>query len=495
MRTLNRSALALAALATVALHVGVHALKWPEFGGWWAGFDQGAYRTAARAWAAGDLAPAPHLYPSGYALLAAPFVSLLPAQPFVVVDLASALLTLWLTVAIAGRLAPDWRWAPAAGAASFLVATAGSRAALAVWVVPWSTTPAAPLSLAALLCAVRYADRPRAREALGAGCAGCLVGAFRPADAAVLLAALGAGLAVSAVRARVPARRLLGEAGAFAAGVAVPAAALVGLHVLVHGWAPGAYVEGSARIGFDVGLIGRRWVLLVLDPRPVFGAGVGLAVAFPWVLPGLAGMLAAVLAGPERARHVVVVLAVAATWLLFLAYRDLHPPSLWRFYNYHYFKWTQPLLALHALLLLRLLWRPEARRAALGAVAAVLLLVPWRAGLERDDAGAAAVTRLPDGRAAVALPFALPSLSDGAVLGTTGVWDAVPGTAVAVADAGRDAPAAMTAGAYPVADGVLVLPVRRPPPGEVTLLFDPAVPVVAPARVTHVRVVVRLGVP
>ncbi|WP_159348373.1 hypothetical protein [Roseomonas harenae] len=132
----------------IALHLAAHAWKRPDFEGWWAGFDQRAYLTAAHAWAAGDLTPGLHHYLAGYQLLAAPFVGLLPAQPFVIADLACALLSLFLLVATARRLAPDEPWVPAMGALAFLIVTMSSRAAVSIWAVPWSTTPAVPLILA-----------------------------------------------------------------------------------------------------------------------------------------------------------------------------------------------------------------------------------------------------------------------------------------------------------------------------------------------------------
>eukprot|EP01035_Chromulina_nebulosa_P034043 gene34043-45631_t len=55
--------------------------------GWWSWSDQFRYLRAATAWAGGDLDPAQHWYWPGYPLLAAPFVGLTPAQPFLIPDL------------------------------------------------------------------------------------------------------------------------------------------------------------------------------------------------------------------------------------------------------------------------------------------------------------------------------------------------------------------------------------------------------------------------
>jgi len=54
---------------------------------WQAWSDQSRYLQSAQAWATLNLDPALHHYPPGYSLLAAPFVYLMPALPFVVPDL------------------------------------------------------------------------------------------------------------------------------------------------------------------------------------------------------------------------------------------------------------------------------------------------------------------------------------------------------------------------------------------------------------------------
>lgn len=75
--------------------------------GWWAaGWDQPRYLRAALAWASGTLDPAEHWYLPGYSLLAAPFVHVTPANPFLLPNLALLLASLWLTAALAARLVP-----------------------------------------------------------------------------------------------------------------------------------------------------------------------------------------------------------------------------------------------------------------------------------------------------------------------------------------------------------------------------------------------------
>ena len=122
--------------------------------GWWSFSDQGRYLTDTLAWAAGDLAAAKHHYLPGYPLLGVPFVRLTPANPFLLPDAACLLLSLWLTAGIAAELTPRWRSARALGALAFLL-TAAIPATMEVWVMPWTTTPAAALTLGCLLALLR----------------------------------------------------------------------------------------------------------------------------------------------------------------------------------------------------------------------------------------------------------------------------------------------------------------------------------------------------
>ena len=102
-RATNRLALILASLAAAGFYAAayLHHPHRPGGGGaasnqdWWAiGWDQPRYLRAALAWAAGNLDPAEHWYLPGYALLAAPFVHVTPADPFLLPNLALLLASL-----------------------------------------------------------------------------------------------------------------------------------------------------------------------------------------------------------------------------------------------------------------------------------------------------------------------------------------------------------------------------------------------------------------
>ena len=171
------------------------------------------------------------------------------------------------------------------------------------------------------------------------------------------------------------------------AGVAIAATPTVVAYVAVHGWTVSGYLRVSAEIGFEWRLLPLRWVTIMLDPMPLFPEGRGMIEVFPWIVPGLAGMAACLVAPPGRGTrlpHAVVVGAACAHVALYLCYRDLHPQGLWRYDNYHYFKWVLPVLALYAILLpVVLLERSWGALAAGGLALAVLL--PWRATLALQD--------------------------------------------------------------------------------------------------------------
>ena len=75
-------------------------------------------------------------------------------------------------------------------------------------------------------------------------------------------------------------------------------------------------------------------------------------------------------------------MALVGDVALFLTYRDLHPTGLWDHGNYHYFKWTLPLLALYAFRLLpTLVWDRRRPAAMVGACLVIPALSCWQIGI------------------------------------------------------------------------------------------------------------------
>ena len=436
--------------------------------GWWAFSDQGRYLTSTLAWAAGDLRPSQHWYLPGYSLLGVPFVRLTPSNPFLLPDAALLLASLWLTAGVAAELAPGWRWARAAGAAAFLAALA-NPAALEIWVTPWTTTPAAALILGCLLSLLRFLRRGSWRTMLAASaCAGCLV-AIRPSDAALLggatLTTGVARLATAWPGWRTGLRIVL----AAAVGVAAPALATGLLYLWVNGLRLNPYLAYSAALGFEWQLLPLQWVTLVLDPQPMLPSGSGLLPAFPFIATGLAGMAACVVwppGGGRRAAHGVVACTAIAYGALYLCYRDLHPPGLWIYYNYHYFKWLLPIFALYTVLLASVLLRPVCLFTAASVLVAVL---PWRARLEvlpgsAQPAAAGRRLELPDGlRVGTAL-----------VAAATGTFDSIYNGANNFYFGAHWYGAAGSVAAYPIPGGLLLAPLRPLHPGPGYVVLDPS---------------------
>jgi len=365
------------AVAVLAAHVG----KYPHFAGFWAGVDQQRYLEAARAWAGFDLSPVRQHYLPLYPLMGAPFVWLTPWQPFMVPDLACLLVSFLLFVRIGRRLAPGWP--DGVAALCFVIAVMGSRMLLGLWIVPWSSTGAAPFQFGAVLLALRFGERPGAARAAALGLCIALITGFRPSDAAVLFVACGGFALGHLVRFRgrlmFSGRVALGGVGGLATGLLVVAA----LHWMVFGFSAGPYIAESAGIGFEWQLVPMRWVMLVVGPRPLLPEGSGMVAHLPWLIPGIAGLLLGVVPAPGRAMapSLLAGAAVVLHWALYLAYRDMHAYGLWRFTNIHYFKWTFPFLVFWAAQWLYALWARRSR--ALGALAVALLLFAWRPVLRK----------------------------------------------------------------------------------------------------------------
>ena len=418
----DRAIVASCAVLLACLVAAAQLATFPGAAGMFSGKDQGFYLQAARAWAAFDLSPARHHYLPGYPLLGAPFVWLTPRQPFLLPDLLCLLASLAVFVRIGRRLAPEW--GDAAPALAFTVAVlSGKWMFLWLWVMPWSSTGSAPLQFAALLLALRLGERVAAGRAFALGLCVALIGAFRPSDAGVLAA--GCGLYAVAVlwQRRVPPRVWGRVAIAGGLGVLAGGAPWMAAHAAIFGAGPGPYMAKVASIGFEWRLLPLRWVMLVIDPRPLLPTGNGVAEVLPWVAPGIAGMILSLLprAGHRVAPAALVAGTVTLHWCLYLTYRDLNAEGIWRFALIHYFKWTFPFLVLWAAQFAAALFGARAGRTRVALAAALgLVLFLWRPLLRHPQTIAvtsnASGVRLSD----------TPSLVNQALaLNLTGSWDAL----------------------------------------------------------------------
>jgi hypothetical protein len=373
---------------------------------WFAWADQAAYYVSARGWATLDFSSSQHLYPAGYALLAAPFYWLFPAEPFAILDLLCWIAAMWLFAALGARLLGRTPGALALAGTVFALVEVADGRVLYTWEVPWTSTPAATLTFAALFMAARQLEAPPSwQSAVAAGCAG-LVALIRPTDALIVMPITGLLLLAGALADR---RGAVGKLACVAAGFAVGPLLLVVTHLLTQGLALGRYFTLSRLIGFEPLLLPLRWVTLMLGPQPLYPTGEGIAWVYPYVLPGLGGVIVAILSDRgRRLAHVAVGGGAVAMLCLYLCYRDLQVLGLFTIGNQHYFKWTIPIFALYALLLPVITLRHRCWGVTGGAIVTVALLSLWRPAILAGELHASV---LPDG-SGLSLPDGLPNVND-----------------------------------------------------------------------------------
>ena len=461
---------------------------------WWA--DQSRYLVAALAWAHGNFEAVNHWYFPGYPMLAALFVHVTPAEPFMIPNLVCLSATLLLFSALTEAVAPHRAWSAALGAVIFTVLFVGDAMSRQIWVAPWTTTPATPLEIAGLVLAMRFQQRATPRLAfLAALCTTGLI-MFRPIDAMVMLLVLPPAMAIELVRQRrtigFPARIV----AAAVAGAAVPVLVFAAIELKIYGLQRSEYMTESASIGFEWRLLPLRWVTLIIDPRPLFPSGRGLAEAFPWVAPGIAALILSCLGwlgGPVR-RHLIVLGFFVVSMVAYLSYRDLHPQGLWRFSNYHYFKPVIPLLAIYATLLVReLVLSPRRVRIGTGALACIVVLFCWHAQWRALPPG----TDPPrvTGPHQLTIPGGLDGPTQAVLVPATGDFHAI----YSGQDQLRIGATVFTMNsdikAFPEPGGFLFATLRTPPAGAESLTTDDGLALASQPPPRLVRMAVAFGIP
>jgi hypothetical protein len=332
---------------------------------WTSWEDQQQYLRSADAFAALRLDPADHWYPLLYSLLVAPFTILTPRLPFAMVDLICILAAFASFRRVAATFAIGaWLALPIFVATTLLEPHIARN-----WIEPWTTTLSAALIWLALgevvPPLVDRERRPSHRRLALLGGLLALLPLARPADLLV-----AAPLALFLAKPLLVDRRDGGGIAALLVGAAVPLAAYAALHVAIYGSHPSDYMRLSAAYGFNFAWLPWKAYLILVEPRPWFPGGEGLLRACPWLVLGMAGLIAAV-AAPERRLAALCLLVTSIVYAGFiLAYVDLLPSGLWRFNNVHYFKWLFPLLGLFALIFLR-----DAPRVPIASAVALAALV------------------------------------------------------------------------------------------------------------------------
>ncbi len=491
-RTPILSCILLAALVATA-----HILTYPSYAPFHDGLDQSYYLQAARAWASLDLSPARHHYLPLYPMLGAAFIWLTSAQPFMLPDLLCLLASLLIFVRIGRRLAPGW--SDGALALCFLAAVlSGKWMFFWLWVVPWTSTGSAPFQYLAVLLALRFGERPGPGRAAALGACVGLVAGFRPSDAGVLAATTGAYALFALLRDRTTLRACALTAGAALAGLLAGALPWIAAHMAIFGSQGGPYIQKSAAIGFEWRLLPMRWVTLVIDPRPLLPTGNGIAEVLPWVIPGIAGMVAALIPRPGRraAPAALAAATVSLHWALYLTYRDLNPDGLWRFVNIHYFKWTFPFLTLWAAqFALALAQGRAARTRALAAAVLTLALFAWRPLLRKPETVAVAAVQNASGGESLRLTPGLARLDRALFIGLSGSWEAIHAGKFALHDGGADFRSQYDFKVLPVPAGALIFPLRPLLPGPAVLDLAPGIALRTPSDARQYRQAITLGLP
>jgi hypothetical protein len=437
--------------------------------GWWFWFDQSHYLAAAQAFARFDFSPAAQNYEPGYAALAAPFVRLTPADPFFVPNLAALLLACWLFGGIGRRVVGPSFWVRPVSMFLFVLATVGDHQSAVVWAVPWTTTPMAPLLLGALLATLKFLEQPRPWPCFLAAFLSCAILAFRPGDAIVVTLPCAAMIVWALLRSWPGLHAGVAILLAGVAGAACALCPVIALHAAVWGLRESPYMISSKQIGFNLRLLPLRWVLIIVGPTPLT-AGRGIVVVFPWVMSGIAGMLACLaLPGREgRAPHLLLAATVAFSLVLFLSYRDLHPPGIWGMGNVHYFKWLLPFFALYTLAFVLAL-ATSRRRIALLLIAAssAVALFCWRPELRTAAGAPPGIVQAPN---RLTLPYGLPHIDDAVLVAGVGGWGDIYQGFYLAHGPHRSYEATVDFKAYPRPGGFLLIPLN-PIGANATFIF------------------------
>ena len=335
--------------------------------GWATWSDQAYYLKAVEAWASGDLSPSGHWYFPGYAMMGAALRPLFPSQPFFLIDLFLFAAAIMLFV----KICEAFRVTRMQALVIFALSTVVPWQLFDQFVIPWTTTPTMVLILTVLLAAIRYDhDQGRKWVILAGACGGAFL-LFRPADLVILLPVV----AFSVTRAWRSGgfRRIVTDASWFTGGFATTAAIAAAAYLAIYGPQESEYMLIARREGFDFLRLPLKWVVLVLDPHPLFPSGEALLAAYPWLLVGMIGAVQFSLI-KRSFPHTLLAATVLAYLTLYLCYVGLLPSGLWRFNLIHYFKWIFAPLGLFAFLALRSLGDRSNWRSF--ALAAAILVVP-----------------------------------------------------------------------------------------------------------------------
>ena len=309
----------------------------------WKGFaDQSLYLRSAQAFADLNFDPARHHYPPLYFLVAAPFVGLFPIDPFVFVDAicvaaSAALLVTLFGEVIGGPLA-------AICALGFLLLP---KMMLETFVTPWTSTFATLLVFLGLWRLARIETAPRV-SLMESGTFSLILGLVvptRPLDA-IAAASLypfwlrGVWRSSNRRTASDRVRHLGLHLLPLVVGGLIGPAILFGVNLLIYGGPFSPYVRGFGGTDiFSWATTAEKFVSLFLDSASLYvEPGHVVFRRFPWMLAALFAIPICLLLGSWWLR--AAALAAALQVALYVPFDDLLPNGLYRYFNYHYFRWA-----------------------------------------------------------------------------------------------------------------------------------------------------------
>lgn len=356
--------------------------------GWIGWADQGNYYRSATAFSQLNFEPDEHLYPFLYALLGSLFIKWFPTHPFYFVNLACLIIFMICCYLI---ISSYLHRAVALGitiAGNFLHPFFFTQ-----WVIPWtSTLSSALIAVNITLCHLLTRDRSLAADTIGhrilwsfifGATAGAVV-CVRPVDSVIVLICciyFSAIYILHAIKTEPSRRKLFLGAVAVAAFSAILfASAFFGFNRIVYGTIISPYITYNSTVnGFWFSDIPEKIISLIFDPTSIYLAqGKSLMTYSPAIVFSIFLLPLAIIVGDRFIRLISILIA---TWyLLYFAYADLLPYSLFMFGAVHYFKWTYPLLLmLSVLCLFRLYQMAHSYRQYAFILGAVFLLFGFTA--------------------------------------------------------------------------------------------------------------------
>lgn len=337
----------------------------PNFTNW---FDQGKYLKSATAFFGGNLNAGEHWYPLLYPLLIGCFSWLPPLLATLIPDL----LCYAITYIAYREVCQRFNISRHAAVLLFLPATIVYYQTGDGWLQPWTTTLSAALIWCALALGGRILDssdktriEPKSYVLLGS-----ILGAIplcRPADV-VVSGMIGLCLVYAMLRKRhlwsAFSTVLLSSLAVFSAGII--------LHLTIYGPHVSDYMKLSAAYGTNFRWLGWKAYLILVEPLPWYPFGQGLLKILPWLPLGAAGILVNTANAGKRAQTLLLLLPALAYLAVMLAYIDLLPSGLWRYSNFHYFKWMIPLFAAFAWIFVR----EFSRNKTASVIALISVIIP-----------------------------------------------------------------------------------------------------------------------